>query len=412
MGAMADPGDKYRILDAKLARALRIAANGNATYQVRIQEEISRHTAEEEAQDRPIRGRQVLLIIHQFYKTSEEFGTHYSPKHIYMLKCPNNKKLEVFLNEWHTTIARIPKATDEDQLREQFLEQLRNCDCMGHALRINDSADPRDEKRSCSYLLAQVNRQLALRRQKGNEEAIKTKLMGRAPTVAPANSNQHCPQWTNKGNCRKGAKCGFRHDANRRGSNPASSSSTTVDPIAIQAAPAPTNGKGKGKGTDKGGAPPNKGGGKGKYSANTRPCFEFSKGKCTKADKCPFVHRKLTPEGKVKRDEWARAKEAQAKGGGNTPRAIVKNPNAACAAYIRGNCKKGAKCNLHHIDIGERQTVSSAPATSSNQTASSSSAGPVIVESPNIGFVNSILRRAVPAFTPGARSEAKGRASR
>ena len=135
MGAMADPGDKYRSLDAKLARALRIAANGNATYQVRIQEEFSRHTAEEEAEDRPIRGRHLLLIVHQFYKTSEELGTHYSPRLIYVLKCPNDKKLEVFLNEWHATLARIPKSVDEDQLREQFLEQQRNCDCMGHALR-------------------------------------------------------------------------------------------------------------------------------------------------------------------------------------------------------------------------------------------------------------------------------------
>ena len=131
---------------------------------------------------------------------------------------------------------------------------------MGHARRTYDSADPGDEKRSYSYLLTQVNRQLAPRRQKENEEAIRTKLMGRAPTAVPANPNQHCLQWTNKGNCRKGAKCGFRHGANRRGSNLASSSSTTVDPAVIQAAPAPTNGKGKGKGKDKGGAPPNKGG--------------------------------------------------------------------------------------------------------------------------------------------------------
>ena len=169
---------------------------------------------------------------------------------------------------------------------------------------------------------------------------------------------------------------------------PASSSSAAADSVPIQIAPAPTNTKGKGKGKDKGGAPLAKGGGKGKDSANTRPCFEFSKGKCTKADKCPFVHRKLTSEEKAKRDDWARAKEAQAKGGGNTPRTTAKNPNAGCcAAYIRGNCKKGAKCYFHHIDIGDRQAVSSAPATSSNQMASSSSAGPAVVDSSNMFWI-------------------------
>ena len=158
MGAMAHPGSKFRSLDAKLAKALRIAANGNATYQVRIQEEFVRHTAEEEAMDRPIRGRQLLLIVRQFYKTSEELGIRYSPEHIFMLKCPNDKKLDVFLNEWRTTLARIPKTVDEDLLREHFLEQLRNCACMEHALRNYDAADRDDEERSYAYLMAQANR--------------------------------------------------------------------------------------------------------------------------------------------------------------------------------------------------------------------------------------------------------------
>ena len=130
--------------------------------------------------------------------------------------------------------------------------------------------------------------------------------------------------------------------------------------------------------------------------------------------KCPFIHRKLTSEEKVKRDEWARAKEAQAKGGGNnTNRAAVKNPNAACAAfYIRGNCKKGAKCNLHHVEAGDRQSMPSAPATPSNQTTSQAAVGPALAEAPGTGFVNSILRKAAPAFTPGERSDAMGSVSR
>ena len=148
-------------------------------------------------------------------------------------------------------------------------------------------------------------------------------------------------------------------------------------------------------------------------SASSRPCFEFSRGKCSKADKCPFTHRKLTSEEKVKRDEWARAKEAQAKGGGNgTPRAVVKNPNAACAAYVRGNCKKGAKCNLHHIDASDRQAVQSAPATSSNQATGQAAVGPAVAEASGSGFVTSILRRAAPAFMPANASGARGNASR
>ena len=84
MGAMAVPGSKYRSLDAKLAKALRVAANGTAAYQVRIQEGFVRHTAEEEAMNRPIRGRQLLWIVRQICKTSEELWTHWPEAHLHV----------------------------------------------------------------------------------------------------------------------------------------------------------------------------------------------------------------------------------------------------------------------------------------------------------------------------------------
>ena len=256
----------------------------------------------------------------------------------------------MFLTEWHITFARIPKSVDEDLLREHFLEQLGNCDCMKHALNTYDAADPGDEARTYSYLMAQANRQIAIRRQRENEEAIKSRLSGKASTAAPANpSQQHCAQWVNKGSCKKGAKCNNRHDANRKGS-PFANSSAAV-PSANIAAPAHTDIKGKGKGKGKGN-PNAKGNGKGKDDypppgitpASSRPCFEFSKGKCSKADKCPFTHRKLTSEEKVKRDEWARAKESQVKGGGNgTPRAVVKNPKCRLCCLHQRQLQEGGK---------------------------------------------------------------------
>ena len=104
--------------------------------------------------------------------------------------------------------------------------------------------------------MAQASRQIAIRRQRENEEAIKTRLSGRSSTAAPANPNQqHCAQWMNKGSCRKGAKCNNRHDANRKGSAAVSAADIV--------APAQIDVKGKGKGKSKG-KPNSKGDGKGK----------------------------------------------------------------------------------------------------------------------------------------------------
>ena len=293
---------------------------------------------------------------------------------------------------------------------------------MGHALRNYESADPGDEVRTYGYLMAQANRQIALRRQRENGEAIKSRLSGKASHAAPATpGQQHCAQWVNKGSCKKGAKCNNRHDANRKGS-PAASSSTVV-PASSITAPAHADTKGKGKGKDKNGNPNAKGGGKGKddyppprgASASSRPCFEFSKEKCSKADKCPFTHRKLTSEEKVERDEWARAKEAQAKGGEIIPLVppartltLLVLPSSAASAR-RG---RGVR-NLHHIEAGDRQSVPSAPATSmANQTTGQAAVGPALADASGSGFVTSILRRAALAFMPAHDSGARGSASR
>ena len=176
------------------------------------------------------------------------------------------------------------------------------------------------------------------------------------------------------------------------------------------AAPHP-KGKGKGRSKDKGGTPAPKGqGGKGRDTTPTprsdisliRPCFEFSKGRCTKAARCPFAHRKLTPEERVKRDEWYKAKPTDVSGGGSSR---ARNSGAACAAFIRGNCNKGNRCQFEHLDLGVRQSVPSAPASSSSsgQGSAQVAAGPAVIDVGQSGFANSILRRSAPAFTP-ARS--------
>ena len=54
----------------------------------------------------------------------------------------------------------------------------------------------------------------------------------------------------------------------------------------------------------------------------------------------------------------------------------------------------------------------SAPATSPSQTIGQAAVGAAIAEASGSGFVNSILRRAAPAFRPASDSGARGSASR
>ena len=128
----------------------------------RIHEELTRAAAEEEAKNRPIRDRQWLVSAHTYYRVNESLGIMYSPKHLYILKCPNDKRRDAFLNEWFITLARIPNGVPADLLRDQLLEQMRDCACMEHATRNYDSATVGENNRTYEYLLAMAQRQINL----------------------------------------------------------------------------------------------------------------------------------------------------------------------------------------------------------------------------------------------------------
>ena len=120
------------------------ASNGNTLNHVRIQDEFNRGTSERMKMDAPIRGRQLLLLVHRYYKTNGELGAQYGPKHIFLVRCANDRKLESFLTDWFTMLARIPKFVDEDLLRDHFLGEMRNCTCMDYAIKKYDAMLPGD----------------------------------------------------------------------------------------------------------------------------------------------------------------------------------------------------------------------------------------------------------------------------
>jgi hypothetical protein len=300
-GSLKESGDKYNSLDAKLAKALRNCANGNTIHHVRIRDEFNRGTAECNRDGRPIKGRQLLLLVHKYYRTNEELGAQYGPRHIYMITCPNDKKLESFMTHWFTTLSKLTEPFPENLLRDHFLSQMKNCACMEHAIRNYNDLPPGHPQKSYDALVMAAQRQISLRRQDEMDRAIVESLSGKvAPAQASLQQPAHCRNWL-RGSCAKGESCTFRHDPARKGSKP-SGNSEKGKPLA-KVAPAPER-----QGSKQGGKQGHRVRGRsreGKPSERVdkrapddpkkaQPCYLFANGKCTRGANCSFEHRKLS----------------------------------------------------------------------------------------------------------------------
>ena len=414
-GTLKESGSKYNSLDAKLAKALRVSAGGNAIHHVRIKDEFNRGTSECAREGRPIKGRQLLLLVHRYYRTNEEFGTQYGPKHIYMLTCPNDKKLETFLTQWFTTLSKLVEPFPDSMLRDHFLAQMKNCDCMEHAIRkYNDLPVGHPEKTYCALVMA-AQRQISLRRQEEMDKAIVDSLSGKAaPAHVGSSKVGHCKHWL-KGGCAKGESCMYKHDPAKK---PKSAGSETRDRASAKAAPATDKRNTKqgvrGSSRTRDGSRDGKSSSKGDRNnpdehKRSNPCYEFASGKCTRGANCPFVHRKLSGEERERMKSWSARSKSRDKPGVRKSRKPQSSP-AACAAYLSGSCAKGHMCRLVHVDLPMRQAFSqsmtpAAPAVGNGgangqspviqilgRPAASSTHAPAFAAGDRAGFAPSISR--------------------
>ncbi|KAL1508046.1 hypothetical protein AB1Y20_007642 [Prymnesium parvum] len=76
-----------------------------------------------------------------------------------------------------------------------------------------------------------------------------------------------------------------------------------------------------------------------------RPCFDFSKGKCTRGAACKWAHLAPPQEaaGASRRPEWQKTRPA-----GTGLQVIGEVPEGICRKYQLGSCHRGAACKWKH----------------------------------------------------------------
>ena len=213
---------KFLTLDTKLLAALSKIVKGE------LGRRILNHKEVEASKGHAVRGRQVLLMFEQFFKTNEEAGSLYSVEDLLKVTL-NSDDLSTFIHNWESVIAGMSHVPEETTLRDILLRQLRKSGKFKCDLEIYDRAKEGTYNHTYQFLTQSIHDLLTRERIRRNRDKIARSHGDKYGAPAPDDAPSHDPP------------------------------------------------QGKGKGKD------GKGAGKG-----GKVCFDWLKGKCTRGDKCKY----------------------------------------------------------------------------------------------------------------------------
>ena len=275
---------KFLTLGTKLLAALSKIVKGE------LGRRILNHKEVEASKGHAVRGRQVLLMFEQFFKTNEEAGSLYSVEDLLKVTL-NSDDLSTFIHNWESVIAGMSHVPKETTLRDILLRQLRKSGKFKYDLEIYDRAKEGTYNHTYQFLTQSIHDLLTRERIRRNRDKIARSHGDKYGAPAPDDAPTHDPP--------KG------------------------------------NGKGKeGKGAGKG----------------AKVCFDWLKGKCTRGDKCKHPHRSASQGSKGSRKSSRTSSRSSSSRGlsrGRPP--STEKKKKICRFFKRNSkCTKGDQCEFLH----------------------------------------------------------------
>ncbi|CAE7940585.1 Pacrg, partial [Symbiodinium necroappetens] len=154
---------KFSTLDTKILNAL--SRN----------RQIINYKESEAAAGRAVRGRQVLFMFEQFFKTNEAAASLYSVEDLLKVKLTRDD-LSTFIHNWESVIAGLSHQPEETTLRDILLRELRNSHKLKFDLEVYDRAKEGEENHTYGYLVKCVKELLERERTRSNRVAMRRSL--------------------------------------------------------------------------------------------------------------------------------------------------------------------------------------------------------------------------------------------
>ena len=178
---LQEPG-KFITLDTKLLAALPRSAKGDLATKI--------HNFKDENSKKGIqvRGRCVLLMFEDYFKTSEEAGSLYRVEDLLGVVRTGDPvdDLKRFLNRWDATIAGMETPPDDLVLRDILLRQIRKCHLMKYDIEAFDRASEKPGQKSYAFLLQNIKDLLDRERLRSNRNRMVEKTKQGSDKPQPA----------------------------------------------------------------------------------------------------------------------------------------------------------------------------------------------------------------------------------
>ena len=319
---LQDPG-KFLTLDTKLSAALTRSAGGDlATRILNFKEQQSRKGIQ-------VRGRYVLLMFEDYFKTSEEAGSLYRVEDLLgVVKVGDTvQDLRRFINKWDATLAGMAITPDDAVLRDILLRQIRPSQLLKYDIEMFDRAHEKSHEKSYSFLHQSMKNLIDRERLRENRNRIAEKN-----------------------------KAGIKD---------------------TKAAPAKGDGRGGRKGS------PSRGRSQERVGKSDRVCYKWQKGQCDKGKKCPYKHVK---DDKARTQSPRRTKTRSPSRGNKDDKGkkmskeeMAKTP---CIYHAQGKCRRGDKCFYKHDDKAAAATKDTKRANSPapKKKSKDSTAAPCLIQ--------------------------------
>ena len=181
---LQEPG-KFLTLDTKLSAALTRSAGGDlATRILNFKEQQSRKGIQ-------VRGRYVLLMFEDYFKTSEEAGSLYRVEDLLgVVKVGDTAQdLRRFINKWDATLAGMAVTPDDAVLRDILLRQIRPSHLLKYDIEVFDRAHEKSHEKSYGFLHQSMKNLIDRERLRENRNRIAEKNKAGVPKdtkAAPA----------------------------------------------------------------------------------------------------------------------------------------------------------------------------------------------------------------------------------
>ena len=144
---LQDPG-KFLTLDTKLSAAFTRSAGGDlATRILNYKEQQSRKGTQ-------VRGRYVLLMFKDYFKTSEEASRLYRVEDLLCVVTVGAtvQDLRRFVNKWDATLAGMATTPEDAVLRDILLRQIRPSQLLKYDIEVCDRASEKAHEKSYGFL--------------------------------------------------------------------------------------------------------------------------------------------------------------------------------------------------------------------------------------------------------------------